>query len=60
MSTIDFDVINPKLIIVDSFADSLRSQLEAFKDIVHSGNKTGTLSYNDWLQQFSEFIDYQD
>lgn len=60
MNTVNFDVINPRPITVDSFTDSLKSQLDAFKDIVHSRNKTGTLSYNDWLQQFSEFIEYQD
>ena len=63
MSTIDFDSIGPEIIdeiTVDSFVDTMKLQLDAFKDIVHSGNKTGTLSYDDWLQQFAEFIEYQD
>ena len=59
MSIIDPDSIGPE-ITVDSFADSLEIQLDIFKYIVRSRNKTGTLSYNDWLQQFSEVIEGED
>lgn len=59
MSTVNFDSLAPE-ITADSFVDSLKFQLEAFRDSVHSRNKTGTLSYNDWLQQLSEFLEDED
>ena len=64
MSTTKFDELDELKfsdeITIDLFVDTLKFQLDAFRDIVHSGNKIRTLPYNGWLQQFSEFIEYED
>lgn len=58
MSTIDFDTSGTE-ITVDSFVDTLKFQLDAFRDIVVSKYKLGTMEYWQWYEQFSAFLDSQ-
>lgn len=58
MSTIDFDSIGPE-ITVDSFVDTMKFHLDAFRDVVVSKHKLGTTEYYNWLEQFSAFLDSQ-
>lgn len=58
MSIIDFDSIGPE-ITVDSFVDTMKFQLDAFKDVVVTEYKLGAMEYYDWWEQFSAFLDSQ-
>jgi len=56
MSTIDF--VGDE-ITVDSFVDTFKFHLDAFRDIVVSKHRLGLLSPQEWWEQFSAFLDSQ-
>lgn len=58
MSTIDFDTDGTE-ITVDSFVDTMKIQLAAFRDVVAVKHRFGAMPYNDWYDQFSAFLDSQ-
>lgn len=58
MSTIDFDTSGTE-ITVDSFVDTFKFHLDAFRDIVVSKHRLGLLSPQEWWEQFSAFLDSQ-
>jgi len=58
MSTIDFDTSGTG-VSIDSFVETMKLQLDAFKDIVVSKYKLGAMPHWEWWEQFSAFLDSQ-
>lgn len=58
MSTIDFDTSGTD-VSIDSFVDTMKFHLDAFRDIVVSKHRLGLLSPQEWWEQFSAFLDSQ-
>lgn len=57
MSTIDSDSIGTE-ITVDSFVDTMKLQLDAFKDAVVTKHKPRKMDLWQWCERFSNFIDF--
>ena len=58
MNTADFDFSGTD-VTLDSFVNTMKFQLDVFRDTVISKHKLTAMPYWEWYEQFSAFLDLQ-